>query len=87
MKTAIRSVVQSDAAAIARIYNHYVANTCNTFETEAIRALEMEQRIADTLAIALPWLVTEASGKVIGYAHAAKWKGRCAYRFSVESTV
>ena len=27
------------------------------------------------------------SGKIIGYAYASKWKGRCAYRFSVESTI
>ena len=87
MNTIIRSVVQSDAGEIALIYNHYVANTHNTFEMEAVPAREMEQRITETLALPLPWLVTETSGKVIGYAYASKWKGRCAYRFTVESTV
>ncbi len=87
MNTVVRSVVQSDAAKIALIYNHYVANTYNTFETEAVPAREMERRVTETLAIPLPWLVTEVSGEVIGYAYASKWKGRCAYRFSVESTV
>lgn len=87
MNSITRSVVQSDAGEIARIYNHYVANTHNTFETEAVPAREMERRITDTLALPLPWLVTEVSGKVVGYAYASKWKGRCAYRFSVESTV
>jgi phosphinothricin acetyltransferase len=47
----------------------------------------MEQRIAETLAVPLPWLVAEVSGQIVGYAYASKWKGRCAYRFSVESTV
>jgi phosphinothricin acetyltransferase len=47
----------------------------------------MAQRIEETLAAALPWIVAERAGKVLGYAYASKWKGRCAYRFSVESTV
>jgi phosphinothricin acetyltransferase len=35
----------------------------------------------------LPWYVAEEGGKVVGFTFASKWKGRCAYRFSVESTV
>lgn len=87
MNTVIRSVVQSDAAEIALIYNHYVTNTHITFETETVSASEMERRVTETLALPLPWLVTEVSDKIVGFAYASKWKGRCAYRFSVESTV
>ena len=47
----------------------------------------MAQRIAETRAAKLPWLLAEANGQVLGYAYASKWKGRCAYRHSVESTV
>lgn len=49
--------------------------------------MEMVQRIEEILASSLPWLVAEASGQVVGYAYASKWKGRCAYPYSVESTV
>ena len=35
----------------------------------------------------LPWLVADDRGQVTGYAYAGKWKGRCAYRFSVESGI
>lgn len=77
----------ADAEAIARIYNHYVADTCVTFETESLSGAEMAQRIADTLEIPLPWLVADADGAIAGYAYASKWKGRCAYRYSVETTV
>jgi len=87
MKISIRPVTESDATAIAGIYNTYVSGTCITFETEPVQAPEMAQRITETLASSLPWLVAEASGQVIGYAYASKWKGRCAYRYSVESTV
>jgi phosphinothricin acetyltransferase len=43
--------------------------------------------MAEVQAQALPWLVAEQGGTVVGYAYASPWKGRCAYRFSVESTV
>ncbi len=83
----IRSASETDAAELARIYNYYIDNTCVTFETEAIDKVEMAQRIADTARIPLPWLVAEEQGRILGYAYATKWKGRCAYRFSVESTI
>jgi len=34
-----------------------------------------------------PWLLAEENGTVLGYAYAAKWKSRCAYRDAVESAV
>lgn len=82
----IRSALKSDAAMICEIYNHYVLNTFITFEEDAISNKEMAARIEETTA-SLPWLLWEEGDKVIGYAYASKWKSRCAYRFSVESTV
>jgi len=83
----IRPAEHRDAAAIAAIYNHYVATTWITFETEPVATTEMAARIAETNESNLPWLVAEENGVVLGYAYASKWKGRCAYRYSVESTV
>lgn len=83
----IRSANEEDAAELARIYNYYIDNTCITFETEAIDEDEMARRIADTIRIPLPWLVAEQGGRIPGYAYASRWKGRCAYRFAVESTI
>lgn len=83
----IRPATVADAGAIARIYNHYVANTVITFEELAVTAEEMAERIAETDAISLPWLVLEEDGRIVGYAYASKWKTRSAYRFSVEVTV
>ncbi len=87
MTTVIRTAREGDAGRIADIYNHYIAETCATFETETVAASEMAQRIRDTLRIPLPWLVAETSGRVAGYAFASKWKGRCAYRYAVETTI
>ncbi len=84
----IRSVTNEDATSIADIYNYYVTDTVITFETQAITAEDMLQRIVKIQSDNLPWLVAEDNkGKVIGYAYASKWRERFAYRFSVEVTV
>jgi L-amino acid N-acyltransferase YncA len=85
--TMIRAATASDADAIARIYNHYITNTIVTFEEDPISSADMASRLAEVTAASLPWIVVEQDGEVFGYAYATKWKGRCAYRFSVESTI
>lgn len=83
----IRPAVASDAAALAAIYNPYIEKTVITFEEQPITPAEVAQRVEEVRAASLPWLVVEADGQLAGYAYASKWKGRCAYRYSVESTV
>lgn len=83
----IRPATLADAAALASIYNHYVATTTVTFEEAGVSAPEMAARIDEIQSAGLPFLVSEAEGAVVGYAHASKWKGRCAYRHSVEISV
>lgn len=82
----IREVKLKDAAEICKIYNYYITNSTITFEESPVEVSEMVSRIED-VSKSLPWIVYEDSGQVVGYAYASKWKGRCAYRFSVESTV
>jgi phosphinothricin acetyltransferase len=83
----VRSAELTDAEAIARIYNYYVEETIVTFEEQPVSAEDMGERVREVHAVSLPWLVAERGGIVVGYAYASKWKGRCAYRFSVEVTV
>jgi phosphinothricin acetyltransferase len=85
--TAIRLAAATDGAALAQIYNHYVANTVVTFEEAAVSAGDMSARVDEVRAAKLPWLVAQSPAGVIGFAYASAWKGRCAYRYSVESTV
>jgi phosphinothricin acetyltransferase len=82
----IRQATTDDAAQICEIYNHYVLETRITFEEQPVALDEMIQRIQAALQ-RLPWLVVEEDRRLIGYCYASKWKGRCAYRYSVESTV
>lgn len=83
----MRDVTAADAASICQIYNHYVENSTITFEETPVSPTEMAQRIAEIMADSLPWLVEEADGRVVGYAHASKWKSRCGYRYAVETTI
>lgn len=87
MLTDIRTAAEADAAALARIYNHYVLNTVVTFETAPVDAVEMKARLVQTAADGLPWIVAEDAQGIAGFAYASTWKGRCAYRFSAESTI
>ncbi|MGI9288912.1 MAG: arsinothricin resistance N-acetyltransferase ArsN1 family B [Pseudomonadales bacterium] len=82
----IRTVIAEDASNLCAIYNHYIQNTTVTFEEESVTAATMEQRIAE-VSVQHPWLVCDLEGELAGYAYASPWKSRCAYRFSVETTV
>jgi L-amino acid N-acyltransferase YncA len=83
----IRAAALMDSAAIAAIYNHYVANTVITFEEEPVPEQSMAARITEILSQDLPWLVAERDGQVIGYCYASRWKVRSAYRHTVETTI
>jgi phosphinothricin acetyltransferase len=83
----IRPVAIADLEMIARIYNHYILNTLITFEEKVVTTREMEESVRRVSLAGLPWLVAEESNRVVGYAYAGEWKGRCAYRYSVESSV
>jgi phosphinothricin acetyltransferase len=83
----IRSATGDDAAAVAAIYNPYIANTIITFEEEPVAAGEIARRIEDVHAKSLPWLIAESDGAVVGYAYGTRWQPRCAYRLSAEVTV
>jgi L-amino acid N-acyltransferase YncA len=85
--TTVRIAAAGDAEAVAGIYNHYVARTVVTFEEEPVAACEISRRIAEVQAVSLPWLVAERAGAAVGFAYAAPWRARRAYRFSAEVTV
>ncbi|MDN4061603.1 N-acetyltransferase family protein [Massilia sp. YIM B02769] len=83
----IRPARDADADAICAIYNHYVTTTTISFEEAPVAPAEMVQRIAAVVEADLPWLVMLEGETLIGYAYAAKWRVRAAYRYSVESSI
>jgi L-amino acid N-acyltransferase YncA len=82
----IRFVTVNDAENICAIYNHYIENSIATFEVDAVAVSDMQSRIGDASA-QRPWFVYERDHGLAGFAYASVWKSRCAYRFSLETTV
>jgi len=83
----IRPAKTVDASSITDIYNHYVRHSIITFVEDPIPVDEIKTDIETATSNQLPYLVAEIDKQVLGYAYASKWKGRCAYRHSVEVTV
>ena len=82
----IRDVTAADARAICAIYNPYIAGTVISFEEEPVADDTMRRRIEEITA-QHPWLVAEEGARIVGYAYAAPWHRRAAYRYTVESTI
>ena len=82
----LREVLPADLGDICEIYNHYVENTCVTFEEDAVPRERMQTRV-EQITADYPWVVYEDAGRVLGYAYAAKWKPRAAFRYTVEVSV
>lgn len=84
----IRHAEEADAGGIAAVYNHYIEHSVATFELDPVAGRTMRARIEAVQARGLPWLVaTDATGALAGYAYAAPWRERAAYRHSVEASI
>jgi L-amino acid N-acyltransferase YncA len=86
-KATVRASEERDLAAITAIYSHHVLHGLATFEIDPPDAAEMARRRAQVLAQGLPYLVAELDGRVIGYAYAAPYRARPAYRFTLEDSI
>ena len=75
-----------DAEQIAAIYEPIVRETAISFELQPPGSDEIAQRI-EAITSGHPWLVSEEAGIIVAYAYATAFRGRAAYRWSVETTV
>ncbi|GAA0928735.1 GNAT family N-acetyltransferase [Streptomyces thermoalcalitolerans] len=83
----IRPAVPADLNAVAEIFTHYVRHTVITFEETPPPPAVWQRRLDDLTAHGLPFMVAELSGDVVGYAYAAPWRSKPAYRHTVENSV
>ena len=83
----IRDSEERDLDAITAIYAHHVLHGLASFELEAPDAAEMARRRAQVLALGLPYLVAEREGRIAGYAYAAPYRARPAYRYTLEDSI
>jgi L-amino acid N-acyltransferase YncA len=83
----VRPATEADAAALAAIYGDAVLNGFGTFEEVPPSAADMDARRRAVQDQGLPYLVAEEAGKVLGFAYAAPFRPRAAYRYTLEDSV
>jgi L-amino acid N-acyltransferase YncA len=74
--SAIRPFTESDASAVAAIYNEGIQDRLATFETRPREAAEVVAWLAD----GLPFLVATDGDEVVGFARVSPYSDRCVYQ-------
>jgi len=82
-----RPVTPADAEAIAAIYAHHVLHGTGTFDIDVPDPAIWLARIDDVVARGWPFFVAEIAGQVVGYAYAAQFRDRAAYRHTCEDSI
>ena len=82
----IKTVNESDADELLKIYAPYVQNTAITFEYNVPGIAEFKSRIMNTLK-KYPYLKAVRDGEIIGYAYLGEFKERDAYIHSPETSI
>lgn len=83
----VRDAQPEDAAAIQRIYAHYVLHSTATYEEIVPDAVEIARRRLAVLDSGAPYMVAELDGTVQGYAYASQFRPRAAYRYTLEHSI
>jgi L-amino acid N-acyltransferase YncA len=84
----VRDLAPDELGIVTQIYAHHVLHGTATFEEIPPSLDEIARRHQKVRALGLPWLVAEAhDGVVAGYAYAAPFRERSAYRFTLENSV
>ena len=82
----VRDATEADVAQITAIYADEVRHGIATFEEMVPTEEDMAGRLANIQRLALPYLVAERAGTVLGYAYAGQFHPRAAYRYTLEDT-
>jgi phosphinothricin acetyltransferase len=88
----VRDAEPSDLARVQAIYAHHVLHGLASFEETPPDPEEILRRFEAVRALGLPYLVAEAAAggsdpTILGYAYAAPYRPRPAYRFTIEDSV
>ena len=86
-EVALRDAAKDDFPAIAGIYARHVRCGTASFEIEPPGVAELIERWRAVSADGLPYLVAETGGEVAGFAYAALYRRRRAYRFTLEHSI
>lgn len=87
MAPTIRDAAPGDVPHITALYAREVERGVNTYELDVPDGAEMAARMRTLVAAGHPYLVVEVDGRFAGYAYAASFRVRAAYRTTVENSV
>lgn len=87
----VRPARLEDAAQVTAIYAHHVRHGTATFDIEPPTAVDWHDKIASMQARGWPFLVAETQGEngdaLLGFAYAAQFRDRPAYRHCCEDSI
>lgn len=83
----VRDALEADVAAVRDIYAHYVLHSLATFEETPPTLDDMLARRRASVDLGLPYLLAEVGGVIAGFAYAALYRSRPAYRYAIEDSV
>jgi len=83
----VREASDADLAAIQEIYAHHVRHGLGSFEETPPGLAELRGRRQAVRAAGLPYLAAALGERIAGFAYAAPYRQRTAYRHTVEDSV
>ena len=83
----IRDATEADLPAIAAIYAQHVLTGVASFEEIPPSVEEMTDRWRALSSGRFPYIVSLLDERIVGYSYAGPYRGRSAYRFTVEDSV
>jgi phosphinothricin acetyltransferase len=83
----IRDATAADLAAITEIYAQSVLGGTASFEIEPPDREEMGRRMTAIVGRGYPYLVAAEDETILGFAYAAAYRTRLAYRYTVEDSI
>ena len=86
-RTRVRPARDSDIAATTEIYAHHVRHGLASFDETPPDPAEMQRRFDAIRDRRLPFLIAEIDGAIAGFAYAAPYRDRSAYRYAVEDSI
>lgn len=83
----VRPLEEADLAAIQAIYAGHVETGTGSFEEEPPTLDDMAERARAVVRRGLPFLVAAAGSQILGFAYAAPFRMRSAFRHTLEDSV
>lgn len=87
MAVVIRAAAQGDIAAVTAIYGYNVLHGTGTFALEPPSEDDMLTGFQNVQSMRLPYLVATEGDEVVGFAYAAPFRPRPAYKYGVENSI